>query len=631
MAQEVEVKVKVDTGQAVDGVNNLEKSFGKLDKSVGTSKEKTVDYGKQILHNSQLSQKLSQATGGLSDAFMNSVKAIDLTNFSLKGLKTAIISTGVGLLVIAVGELIGYLAELYSSTKKSEKALDDFTSELEKQSDAFDQLSEKNKFQNDLTLKLAKANGASKEQLKKTNDAYLEGERKRVEAMLVLLQLEHMAVLKNDKLSEEDRKKALDDVNAQMKKFKDLKVKNVREKQTADADDYVQTREAQKQASDKAHQKAISDGEKAKQLRQQQQTALKNLEQKYADDIENLGDKTEEQKLARQKERALEELDLVKMSEKEKAKAKELLLKDFQLKEEALVTAHSEKVLGLNNKLEEDKNSLMAKTNEEKLRLTQDKSAKQLEVDLTTLNATETEKELARKKLKETFDLQNAELETAKKLKADEERVAMIELDLENEAVSFEDKKALVLEREGILLADKTLTESQKLKIHKDAVDAEAKIDEEKQKGKIELMKAVSQSLDIASEVVGKNTAVGKTMAVASALMNTYQGITAGVKLGYPQAIPAVAMAALTGFKAVKSILAVKTPAGGGASASAGSMSTPVASAPSINVVGASSTNAIAQTIAQQNQQPVKAYVVANDVTTQQGLDRNIVSSATLG
>ena len=211
----------------------------------------------------------------------------------------------------------------------------------------------------------------------------------------------------------------------------------------------------------------------------------------------------------------------------------------------------------------------------------------------------------------------------------------MIELDLENEAISFEDKKALVLEREALLLSDKTLTESQKVKIHKDAVDAEAKIDEEQQKGKMELMKAVSDSLDIASEVVGKNTAVGKSMAVASALMNTYQGITAGVKLGYPQAIPAVAMAALTGFKAVKSILAVKTPAGGGASASAGSgagsMSTPTMSAPSINVVGASQTNAIAQTIAQGNQQPIKAYVVANDVTTQQGLDRNIVSSATLG
>ena len=63
---------------------------------------------------------------------------------------------------------------------------------------------------------------------------------------------------------------------------------------------------------------------------------------------------------------------------------------------------------------------------------------------------------------------------------------------------------------------------------------------------------------------------------------------------------------------------------------SGGAISTPTSAQP-INVVGASSTNAIAQTIAQQGQQPIKAYVVANDVTTQQSLDRNIVSSASIG
>lgn len=46
-----------------------------------------------------------------------------------------------------------------------------------------------------------------------------------------------------------------------------------------------------------------------------------------------------------------------------------------------------------------------------------------------------------------------------------------------------------------------------------------------------------------------------KALSVAAALINTYQGITAGVKLGYPAAIPAVAFAAATGFAAVKNIL----------------------------------------------------------------------------
>jgi hypothetical protein len=73
---------------------------------------------------------------------------------------------------------------------------------------------------------------------------------------------------------------------------------------------------------------------------------------------------------------------------------------------------------------------------------------------------------------------------------------------------------------------------------------------------------------------------------------------------------------------------------GGGATSSGGgggSISTPATLAPNVNVVGASRTNAIAETIAQQGQQPIKAYVVANDVTTQQGLNRSIVTSASIG
>jgi DNA segregation ATPase FtsK/SpoIIIE-like protein len=69
------------------------------------------------------------------------------------------------------------------------------------------------------------------------------------------------------------------------------------------------------------------------------------------------------------------------------------------------------------------------------------------------------------------------------------------------------------------------------------------------------------------------------------------------------------------------------TPASGGG----GGGTAPAPAAPAFNVVGASSTNQLAQTIGNQQQQPIKAYVVANDVTTQQSLDRNIVSSASIG
>ena len=70
-------------------------------------------------------------------------------------------------------------------------------------------------------------------------------------------------------------------------------------------------------------------------------------------------------------------------------------------------------------------------------------------------------------------------------------------------------------------------------------------------------------------------------------------------------------------------------PSGGGSAPSGGGGGG--GAAPAFNVVGASPTNQLAQTIGNQQQQPIKAYVVSNDVTTAQSLDRNIISSASIG
>ena len=90
------------------------------------------------------------------------------------------------------------------------------------------------------------------------------------------------------------------------------------------------------------------------------------------------------------------------------------------------------------------------------------------------------------------------------------------------------------------------------------------------------------------------------------------------------------------GLLQVKKILAVKTPKGKGSAGGApsiggagGSGGTAPAAAPSFNIIGNSGVNQIAQTLGQQ--QPVQAYVVANQVTTQQALDRSIVQNASLG
>ena len=74
--------------------------------------------------------------------------------------------------------------------------------------------------------------------------------------------------------------------------------------------------------------------------------------------------------------------------------------------------------------------------------------------------------------------------------------------------------------------------------------------------------------------------------------------------------------------------------AGGGSADTGGSEasgSSPVVQPPDFNIVGQSETNQLAQTIADEDEQPTRAYVVAEDVRTANELDRNIIEGASLG
>lgn len=65
----------------------------------------------------------------------------------------------------------------------------------------------------------------------------------------------------------------------------------------------------------------------------------------------------------------------------------------------------------------------------------------------------------------------------------------------------------------------------------------------------------------------------------------------------------------------------------GGVSATGGSP-VPQIQPPAFNVVGASPINQLTEAIAGQQQQPVQAYVVANDVTTAQSAQRARIETA---
>ena len=129
------------------------------------------------------------------------------------------------------------------------------------------------------------------------------------------------------------------------------------------------------------------------------------------------------------------------------------------------------------------------------------------------------------------------------------------------------------------------------------------------------------------------------------ALKNAEAGVSVGagfietLKAGFPQNVPLLILYALQASALVKGMIGATQKAksaipmgGGGGSVGINAPVAPTASAPpDFNVVGASATNQLAGVISNQQQTPIKTYVVANDVTTGQALERNIVQGATIG
>ena len=148
-------------------------------------------------------------------------------------------------------------------------------------------------------------------------------------------------------------------------------------------------------------------------------------------------------------------------------------------------------------------------------------------------------------------------------------------------------------------------------------------------KGLFEKNKAIQKGLLIAENAAGIaktiiNTVAANAKAVAASPLTggqpwvTLNSVSAGIGIASSIAATVKGLSALGGGGNAGSSSGAPSGGGGGS-----------APAPNFNVVGNSGVNQIAQTLG--SQQPVQAYVVASNVTTQQSLDRNIVANASLG
>jgi hypothetical protein len=144
-----------------------------------------------------------------------------------------------------------------------------------------------------------------------------------------------------------------------------------------------------------------------------------------------------------------------------------------------------------------------------------------------------------------------------------------------------------------------------------------------------------NKNLAVAGVIVEKAGAIAQIVsntAIANAKAVAAFPITAGQPfVGINTASAGISIAS-TIAQASQAIQEIKNPSSGSSGGSAASAlpSTPI-QAPAFNVVGATQTSQLAQTISQAEQQPIKAYVVASDVSTAQELERSTIEGASIG
>jgi len=239
------------------------------------------------------------------------------------------------------------------------------------------------------------------------------------------------------------------------------------------------------------------------------------------------------------------------------------------------------------------------------------------------------------------------QLETARLTKQKEvtsQTIALINEQRAAEKAIQDEKDAEQAERDQLEAerqAKEDARRKKKAEDDKKAADLEKKLNEDVQRAKLQ---SAGQTFGAIAQLAGEGSKIGKAAAIAQATISAVQGtqnaFTTASASPITTLFPAypfiqAGIAAAAGLANIKSIKSTKVgtatapspPSATGTATGGRTESVP----PAFNIVGASATNQLAGAIGGQAQQPVKAFVVSNDVTTAQELDRNIVEGASLG
>ena len=574
MAEKVTINVDAKTGKAQKALEDLNKNL-----------EQVAETGDRNREGFELLDKVTGGYAGkikdLAGTITGAVKGAKAFATSLKGVRGALLATGIGAIVVALGTIIAYWDEIVALFDDGTKALQDQEQEHRDILSVTEQ-------------ELAVAENTQRIlELQGKDVTVVREEKKR----LLKVQMQE-----NDLLLE-NLKSQLAILQAESEKWKLIRNREKENKAIAEVEEKINKAILNRQKLEinlLGIDKKVND-EKKKQD-EDEKKRIEDANKKRKEDKEK--EAKEEEEAEKKKKEALEKIRQGEIDTEEERRAEE----------RKKIQDHYKELIRLAELYGEDTSAL--------------KEAQDTK-----------EKELQDRFDKEDKDrLEKKQEEDKKKLEEEQEKkIEKLELDREFDNLTFEEQRAILQAREQLLLEDETLSDEQRTELAKQFKDARVKIADLEFKEKQRAMMGYASALGDISGVIGEETEAGKALAVASSLISTYASISGQLEAFSKVPVPgyAIAQAIATGavgLANVKKIISTKVPrssGGGGASAGA-SVGGATPQAPSFNIVGATETSQLAEAIGEQTQEPVQAYVVANDVTTAQSLENNIVEGATL-
>ncbi len=356
-----------------------------------------------------------------------------------------------------------------------------------------------------------------------------------------------------------------------------------------------------------------------------------------------------------EKQRQLRDSDLTSISDRIEANNK---LKEVLDKQEEAMLKNADQLIQIarlelqRNNTIDNQVALQEALNEKKAveariegmrseQLTNANSLKREELELIqSATDAETERSLAQQKFV-ADQITNEQLRFQELLKINELEKELRASDLEDQINNYQIGTQARVDAENALKDFLQQNANERIEIEKKVSENNKRISEENEK-RDELVAAAKVNMaqnvsNLIGQIAGKDTAVAKGVAVASATISGIEGVqnafTTASKSPVTTVFPAYpyVQAGLAGAFSALQIREILKTDPTGKSVSSPRSTSQGQSAPAFNLVQGTETSQITDAINQQNQQPTQAYVVSSEVETQAALDRQIETRASFG